>query len=105
MKNQQHLSFNPQYHWTDQKIIVHNFCCVIGYLLSAIAFKMAKDKGFNGTMDTFLDSLSKIRLGTILECTDKKGRPKAIYKLEEMEPKERALAEQLNITHLHESIY
>jgi len=105
MKNQKHLSFNPQFHWTDQKIIVHNFCCVIGYLLSTIAFKIAKDKGFKGTMDSFLDSLSKIRLGTILESTNKKGRPKAVYKLEEMETNEQILAEHLNITHLHENVY
>ena len=104
-KNQKHLSFNPQFHWTDQKIIVHNFCCVIGYLLSTIAFKTAKDKGFKGTMDSFLDSLSKIRLGTILESTNKKGRPKAVYKLEEMEANEQILAEHLNITHLHENVY
>lgn len=52
MKNQQHLSLNPQYHWTGQKIKVHNFCCVIAYLITSLIYKNAKEKGFTGTIDT-----------------------------------------------------
>ncbi|RLD93049.1 MAG: IS1634 family transposase, partial [Bacteroidetes bacterium] len=36
LKNPYHLALKPQYHWTDQKIKVHYFICVIGYLLSSI---------------------------------------------------------------------
>lgn len=103
MKNQQHLSFNPQYHWTDQKIKVHNFCCVIAYLMTSLIYKTAREKGFAGSIDTLLDLLGNIRLGTIIEDTGKKGKPKAVYKLEEMEPIERKLAEDLQIMSLHES--
>jgi transposase len=102
MKNKQHLSFNPQYHWTDQKIQVHNFCCVIGYMLSALIYKSAKDKGFKGSMDLLLDKLSNIRLGTLLENTGKQGKPKAIYKLEEMNDVEISLANNLEILNIHE---
>ena len=103
MKNQQHLSFNPQYHWTDQKIKVHNFCCVIAYLMTSLIYKTAREKGFTGSIDTLLDLLGNIRLGTIIEDTGKKGKPKAVYKLEEMDPTERKLAEDLQIMSLHES--
>lgn len=102
MKNQQHLSFNPQYHWTDQKIKIHNFCCVIAYLMTALIYKTAREKGFTGTIDTLLDLLGNIRLGTVIEETGKKGKPKAIYKLEEMDPSEKKLAEDLQIINLHE---
>ena len=102
MKNKRHLSFTPQYHWTDQKIKVHNFCCVIAYLMTSLIYKTAREKGFTGSMDTLLDMLGNIRLGTIIEDTGKKGRPKVFYKLEEMEPAERKLAEDLGIIKLHE---
>lgn len=102
MKNQQHLSFNPQYHWTDQKIKVHNFCCVIAYLMTSLIYKTAREKGFTGTIDTLLDLLGNIRLGTVIEDTGKKGKPKAVYKLEEMSPSEKKLAEDLQIINLHE---
>lgn len=102
MKNQQHLSFNPQYHWTDQKIKVHNFCCVIAYLMTSLIYKTAREKGFTGSIDTLLSLLENIRLGTVIEDTGKKGKPKAIYKLEEMDPAEKKLAEDLEIMNLHE---
>lgn len=102
MKNQRHLSFNPQYHWTDQKIKVHNFCCVLGYLMSALILKQVRKKaGFTGTMDTLLNKLVNVRLGTLIEETGKKGKPKAIYKLEEMDEVENTLISALDITDLH----
>ena len=101
MKNQQHLSLNPQYHWTDQKIKVNNFCCVLAYLMTSLIYKTAREKGFTGSMDTLLDKLGNIRLGTIVEDTGKKGRPKAVYQIEEMDPSEKKLAEDLQIIDLH----
>jgi transposase len=102
MKNQQHLSFHPQYHWTDHKIKVHNFCCVLGYLMSALVWKQAREKAdFEGSLDTLLRTLDKIRLGTILENTGSKGRPKAIYMLETTDEVENKLLSALNITEYH----
>ena len=53
-------------------------------------------------MDTLLDLLRNIRLGTVIEDTGKKGKPKAIYKLEEIDTSEKKLAEDLEIMNLHE---
>jgi len=36
LKNPYHLALKPQFHWTDQKIKVHFFICVLGYLLASI---------------------------------------------------------------------
>ena len=70
--------------------------------MTSLIYKTAREKGFTGSMDTLLDILENIRLGTIIEDTGKKGRPKVFYKLEEMEPAERKLAEDLGIIKLHE---
>jgi len=104
IKNPYHLTLKPQFHWTDQKIIVHYFICVLGYLLSAIAWKQAREKAkYKGTLDNLLDTLNNVRLGTILEETNKnkRGRIKAIYKLEEMSKEESTIIDALEIKDLH----
>ena len=102
LKNQYHLALNPQFHWTDQKIIVHYFGCVLGYLLSAIVWRQAKiEARFTGALDTLLDMLNDIRLGSILEESKTRGKVKAIYKLEEMSDEEDAIMEALAIKDFH----
>jgi transposase len=102
LKNPYHLAVKPQFHWTDQKITVHYFICVLGYLLSAIVWRQAKQETeFKGTLDTLLDTLNKIRLGTILEDSTTRGKVKAIYKLEEMSEKETMLMEALDVIDFH----
>ncbi len=102
LKNPYHLALNPQFHWTDQKIIVHYFGCVLGYQLSAIIWRQAKTGAqFRGALDTLLDMLNNIRLGTILEESKTRGRVKATYKLEEMSDEEDAIMEALAIKDFH----
>lgn len=102
IKNPYHLTIKPQFHWTDQKIIIHNFTCVLGYLLSAIAWRQVKKSTtFNGTLDNFLDLLNNIRLATILEETETRGKVKAIYKLEEITKEETEIIRSLNIQDVH----
>jgi len=102
LKNPYHLALKPQFHWTDQKIIVHYFSCVLGYLLSAIVWRQAKlGARFTGALDMLLDMLNNIRLGTILEESKTRGRVKATYKLEEMSDDENAIMEALAIKDFH----
>jgi len=102
LKNPYHLALNPQFHWTDQKIIVHYFGCVLGYLLSAIVWRQAKlEARFTGALDTLLNTLNNVRLGTILEESKTRGRVKATYKLEEMSDEEDAIMEALAIKDFH----
>jgi transposase len=101
-KNPYHIGITPEFHWTDQKIRIHYFSCVLGYLLAALIWRDARKKAdFTGTLDTLLDILNRIRLATILEKTGKKGKPKARYQLEERSPEEELLVEVLNLGDLH----
>jgi transposase len=103
LKNPYHLTLKPQFHWTNQKIIVHYFICMVGYLLAALTWREAKAKvAFSGSLDTLLDTLNSIRLATLLEETKHKGRLKASYKLEDMTEDEQRLMESLNIMDFHE---
>jgi len=102
MKNPYHLTLKPQYHWTSQKIKVHYFICVIGYLLSSIIWREARLKaGYTGSLDNLLDMLNNIRLGTMLEESKKTGKPKATYMLEEMSEDENKIMTALGIENVH----
>lgn len=101
VKNPYHLTMKPQFHWTDQKIRVHFFICVLGYLLSTLVWREVKNKcQFAGTLNTLLTQLNNIRLATLLE-ESKKGKFKATYKLEEIETDKTQLMEALNIEDFH----
>lgn len=102
LKNPYHLTLKPQFHWTDQKIRVHYFICVIGYLLSSLIWREAKLKaGYRGSLDSLLDNLNNIRLATVLEDTGKRGPLKAVYKLEEMSKQKEQIVKALQIENLH----
>jgi transposase len=102
MKNPYHLALKPQYHWTDQKIKVHYFICVIGYLLSSIIWREAKLKaGYRESPDSLLDLLNNVRLGTMLEDSKKTGKPKATYMLEELNDVEKRIMIALNVENAH----
>ncbi len=100
IKNPFHLALRPQYHWTDQKIEVHGFICILAFLLVMVAYKMAKEKaGFKGSPHSLLEKLSAIRLATFIESPPQKtkGRYKATYCLEEMDSDLYALAEGMGL--------
>ena len=103
IKNPFHLALRPQYHWTDQKIEVHGFICLLAFLLVMVASKRAREKvGFTGTPDALLDKLSAIRLATFIESPPQKtkGRYKTVYRLEEMDPDIKVLAEGMGMSEL-----
>jgi transposase len=102
MKNPYHLALKPQYHWTDQKIRVHYFICVIGYLLAGIIWRETRQKTeYTGSLDNLLNTLNNIRLGTMLEESKTTGKPKATYMLEEMTEDERKILNALGIENAH----
>jgi transposase len=103
IKNPFHLALRPQYHWTDQKIEVHGFICLLAFLLVMVASKRAREKvGFTGTPDALLDKLSAIRLATFIESPPQKtkGRYKTVYHLEEMDSDIQAFAEGMGLSEL-----
>ena len=103
LKDPRHLAARPQFHWTDQKVRIHFFTCVLGYQLSALLRQTAmRQCGFAGTAGSLLEALSNIRLATLVEATGKSGKPKATYQLEALEPQEKALVEALGIADIHQ---
>jgi transposase len=91
LKNPYHLAVRPQFHWTDQKIKVHTFICLLGLLLAEILRKKVHDAGIKMSLDDILYHLVNIRESVSLFSTGKKGRPRVEVQLEEMDETEKKL--------------
>jgi transposase len=85
-KNEEHLAVRPQYHWTDQKIQVHAFICLLALLLARVVEREARQMGRRESLSGLLDLLGTIRLAMVVRSPGKKGeRPRAEWQLEEMD--------------------
>jgi hypothetical protein len=61
MKNPHFVSWRPLHHWTDQKIRVHAFYCVLALMLSALLRRTLVLKGIDLSIVKILSSLSEIK--------------------------------------------
>ena len=86
-KDDEHLAVRPQYHWTDQKIHVHTFICLLGLILARIVEWESRKLGRTEGLSALLDLLGSVRLAMILRPSGKKGgRPRCQWQLEEADP-------------------
>jgi len=87
LKDPEHLALRPQRHWTDQKLHVHVFTCVIGYLLARLLHMQALDAGLPfASLESLLDALAHVRRATIARSRTGKGRLRVTTQLEELHP-------------------
>ena len=96
LKNRQYLHWQPAFHWTDQKIAVHSFYCVLALTLVALARKAADEKGVELSLPKFLDELSEIKEVALLYSTEK-GKVRTHCTLSKMNPAQKKLAEIFDI--------
>ncbi len=71
-KNVHHFSIRPQYHWTDQKVRVHTFCCLLGLLLTSVLNKELSDMGIKLENKKLIDTLVEIRQSYLMSSNKKK---------------------------------
>src|SRR5437867_7001057 len=80
MKDPAFVCFRPVRHWTDQKIEVHAFYCVLALLLASLLRRELARKGIRLTVDALLDQLQGIQEVINLYSTEgqRGGRPRAV---------------------------
>jgi len=98
LKNPYHHSVYPQYHWTDQKIKVHTFVCIMGLLLSQMLWQKAKEEGYEGSIESLLDLLMQVRQVEIVSVSDLQKKPIKETTLETMKPEIQKWYDLLNQT-------
>ena len=91
------LATRPQFHWTDQKLHVHAFMCVMGYLLVRLLLLRARrTAGFAGHARGLLAELACIRRCRIVEHSGRAGRPRVREQYEEMPPELQRLGQAVH---------
>jgi len=60
MKDPHWVSFSPAFHWTDQKLRVHAFYCVLALTMSALLQRKAAQAGIDLTVPELLKTLSEV---------------------------------------------
>jgi len=75
MKDPHHLAFRPTFHWTDQKLKVHAFYCVVAFTLVALLQREAEQAGIELSLPRLLDKLGGIKEVQVL-TQSRRGRPR-----------------------------
>ena len=87
LKDPVRLALRPQFHWTDQKLHVHVFTCLLGYLLARTVFLQAQQvHAFYAGMGSLLDALTRVRRVTVARTASGKGRLRVTTQLEDIDP-------------------
>ena len=90
MKDRTVVSFNPMFHWTDDKIRVHAFYCVLALAIARLMRREAAKAGLDMSVRELLVALGEIE-ETLLLYQGERGRPRARRMLTEMDPTQERL--------------
>ena len=61
LKNPEHMAVCPIFHWTDDKIRVHIFTCVLAYRLCSLLVKELSDAGISISINRLMDEMSSLK--------------------------------------------
>jgi transposase len=91
LKDPHVVSFSPLHHWTDQKIRVHVFTCVLALAVAHLMRRTADRAGLHLSVRELLDHLEGIGETVLLHHDGGKGRPRAQRLLTDMNDTQRRL--------------
>jgi transposase len=97
LKDPQVVSFSPMHHWTDSKIRVHVFYCVLALAIAHLMRRKADHAGLHLSVRELLATLAGIEETVLLYHDGGKGRPRARRMLTEMSPTQQRLADLFGI--------
>jgi len=97
LKDPQVVSFSPMHHWTDSKIRVHVFYCVLALAVAHLLRRQAEHAGLHLSVRELLAELEGIQETVLLYHDGGKGRPRARRMLTEPNPTQQHLADLFDI--------
>jgi len=104
-KDPDHLSFQPPYHWTDHKLHVHAFYCVVALALTGILRRRLAQQEIEVSTERLLDALHTLQEATLLYPPAEAGPPRVAYCLVRPDALQKQLMEQLEVSkYLHPSL-
>ena len=77
LKDPHVVGFSPMFHWTEAKIRVHVFYCVLALAVAHLMRRQAHQAGLDLSVRELLTTLGGIQETVLLYPTGNKGRPRA----------------------------
>jgi transposase len=96
MKDPHFVTWQPMFHWTDQKIRVHAFYCVLALTLTSLLQRSLHQAGLEISIHEALEQLTAIRELLVLHGRGKK-KPAATAVLSDMDEGQRSLFDALRL--------
>jgi len=98
------LGWDPMYHWTDRKIRIHAFYCLLGISLLQYVHKQAQAAWADLSVEQLLQELEQIKQFVLLYPPQgEKGPPRAAYVLSQQTLTQQALVKTLGLERWHRS--
>lgn len=93
LKDPHVVGFSPMFHWTESKIRVHVFYCVLALAVAHLMRRQAHQSGLDLSVRQLLTNLAGIQETVLLYPTGNKGRPRAQRILTDTNPTQARLFE------------
>jgi transposase len=93
LKDPHLVGFSPMFHWTEPKIRVHVFYCVLALAIAHLMRREAHQAGLDLSVRELLTTLGGIEETVLLYPTGTKGRPRAQRILTDTDPTQKRLFE------------
>lgn len=97
LKDRHLVSFGPMHHWTESKIRVHVFYCVLALTIAHLMRREAEHAGLHLSVRELLATLAGIEETVLLYHDGGKGRPRARRMLTDTNPTQQRLADLFGI--------
>lgn len=96
MKDVHYVSFRPTRHWTDQKIHVHAFYCVLALIMSSLLRRKLRLAGLPMSTASLLATLKGIR-EAVLVYSASRARKRVEYQIEDMDADQQRIYDALKL--------
>ena len=100
LKDPHVVGFSPMFHWTDSKIRVHVFYCVLALAIAHLMRRQAHQAGLVLSVRELLTTLGGIEETVLIYPTGNKGRPRAQRILTDTDPTQKTPLRTLRARHL-----
>ena len=95
MKDPRFLTFRPAFHWTDQKLRVHAFYCVLALMILSLLRRKLSKAGIELSVVRMMDSLAAIHEVDVLYPTPANAPPRIRTILSSLDSQQRRVFEAL----------
>ena len=103
MKNPHFLGWNPRLHWTDQKIRVHAFYCVVALTLVSLLRRELAAKGLSISAENLMEQLNGIRETACVYPQGKGQPPKLSYSISRLNKTQKKLYDLLKLARFRQN--